>query len=334
MDNLDFLQHHKTYISLNLKNKDIRYYAELLKNGEVIAFPTETVYGLGASAWNPSAIQKVFETKGRPNDNPLIVHVSSKAMVKDFALVIPGEAKKLMDAFWPGPLTMIFKKKPEVLDQITAGLNTIAVRMPNHQKALNLIEQAGPLVAPSANTSGRPSPTNAQHVKDDFGNDFPVLDGGNCPLGLESTVLNVSDKPFEILRPGYIHKSEIEEILGFSIKTHEMEETTDKPRSPGMKYSHYTPSAEVRWLKPGENLGNKTALYLLHDEVISSSNHHIIHYNHDYEKMARELYDRFRQADRVGFKQVIIEKFSNKIRNNTSLVEALNNRISKAIGLD
>lgn len=307
-------------------------YVEILKNGGIVAFPTETVYGLGASAWNPEAIRKIYETKGRPSDNPLIVHVSSIEMVKDFAQVIPSEAEILMEAFWPGPLTLIFKKKPEVLDVITAGLDTVAIRMPNHPVALSLIAEAGPLVAPSANTSGKPSPTKAIHVLDDFGPDFPVIDGGSCEVGIESTVMDVSEKPFHIYRPGKVDKSSIEQIIGEEINVWKPEKENLKPRSPGMKYTHYSPDAQVRWLTTDDSMDQSDVLYLLHsDRQTTPEGKNIIHYNRDFELLTRELYDRFRQADKEAYKSIVIEPFDPVMKSNEILF-ALHNRISKAIG--
>jgi L-threonylcarbamoyladenylate synthase len=239
---------------------DLTPYVTQIKNGEVVAFPTETVYGLGANAWNPTAIQKIFDTKGRPTDNPLIVHISAKKQLSQFAQSIPEEASKLIDAFWPGPLTIVLSKKPEVLDLITAGLQTVGLRMPDHPLALSFIEQAGPLVAPSANTSGKPSPTKAVHVLNDFGANFPVIDGGPTKVGLESTVVDLTSNIVTILRPGKIGRKELEDVLQT-----EVQYSTDSkmlvPKSPGQKYSHYQPNAKVYYMEPTEFLNS--TLYLL-----------------------------------------------------------------------
>lgn len=303
----------------------------LLKQGEAVAFPTETVYGLGADAWNPTAIQKVFDIKGRPSDNPLIVHVAAAGTVDDFACEIPGAARRLMKQFWPGPLTLIFKKRPEVLDLVTGGLNTVALRWPNHPLAQQLIHRAGPLVAPSANSSGRPSPTRAEHVTDDFGKQFPVIDGGRTQIGLESTVLDVTAQTLTIYRPGYVGKQEIEQITGQTVR-YETESASDKPRSPGTKYSHYTPQAAVRWLDAAEPTDRGDALYLLHDRDTDARTSQAVAYGGDYGRMASELYDRFRQADHEQRSSVLIEPFSDRQIEKSSLVRALVNRIDKAIG--
>lgn len=307
-------------------------YIDILNRGDIVAFPTETVYGLGASAWNPEAIHKIYKTKGRPSDNPLIVHVSDVTMVHDFASTIPEEAYDLMENFWPGPLTLIFKKKPEVLDIITAGLNTVAIRMPNHPIALSLIREAGPLVAPSANTSGKPSPTKAVHVLEDFGSDFPVVDGGPCDVGIESTVLDISTRPFEIYRPGFISKMDIQNVSGNGIVAYHTPQKTDKPKSPGMKYTHYSPDATVKWLEDFAEIDDSSNLILVHSpERQKSKGKNVIDYNSDFELMTKELYDRFRQADKEDYKSIIIEPFSKKECSN-KLVMAMLNRIEKAIG--
>ena len=305
-------------------------YVNLLKSGDIVAFPTETVYGLGADARNPDAIKKVFEIKGRPSDNPLIIHIASRDSVIDFAIEIPEAAEKLMDTFWPGPLTLIFKKKPDVLDIITGGLSTVALRWPSHPISQNLIAQTGPLVAPSANTSGKPSPTKPEHVKDDFGDGFPVIQAGETQIGLESTVLDVSEEPFKIYRPGYVGKSEIEKIAGQEVIFFERGADSET-RSPGTKYTHYSPQAKVRWLKKEEKATVNNTMYLFHDKNPEMVSDHIIFYRGNYQRMAHELFDRFRQADHQDIGQVVVEPFSNQTKNENAVANALFNRISKAI---
>lgn len=307
---------------------DIKKYSDIISEGKLVAFPTETVYGLGADAWNPSAIQKVFETKGRPSDNPLIVHISDLEKLSEFTEEISEIAHKLINAFWPGPLTLVFKKKTEVLDLITAGLETVAIRMPDHKLALSLISETGPLVAPSANKSGRPSPTKPEHVKADFGEDFPVLDGGATEVGIESTVLDLTSIPPAILRPGKIGKKEIEGVIGESVQEESSKET-ESPKSPGQKYSHYKPSASVIYAKIESIEDN--ALYLVQSGFPDSGKNVII-YSGNLEKLSRELYDRFRQADLNNFKSVVIEKLDAYKEPNPSIYTALINRINKAVG--
>lgn len=309
-------------------------YAEILKGGGVVAFPTETVYGLGASAWNPVAISKVFELKGRPADNPLIVHISSYAMLLQFAAEIPIDARMLMQKLWPGPLTLVFEKRKQVLDSISAGLQSVAIRMPDHALALRLIDAVGPLVAPSANKSGRPSPTNVSHIREDFDTDLPILDGGSCIVGLESTVVDVRTRPFRILRPGFISPKLIMEKTGIFVEDFsEFAGVVAKPVSPGMKYSHYAPETPVRWLIDGELPGSvpkESALYLLHNNSFGTNGPNVIDFNGDLVRYARELYDWFRRSDVQKNSEIVIQPLYNT--SNTELAKALNNRIFKAIG--
>ena len=303
-------------------------YIKLLEAGQIVAFPTETVYGLGADAWNPTAIQKVFDQKGRPSDNPLIVHVSSTAEVEQFALSISDDARQLMEAFWPGPLTLIFKKKPAVLDLVTAGLDTVAVRWPSHPLSQDLIANTGPLVAPSANSSGRPSPTRAEHVREDFGADFPVVDAGETAIGLESTVIDLSERPYTIYRPGAVSAEEITNEIDAEVQIAN-NKAGAKTKSPGTKYTHYAPDASVGWLQE-KHTDNPDTLYLLHSGRKKGNKSNVIQYNGNFKRMAHELYDRFRQADHSGFHTIAIETFPEKEQN--SLIPALANRITKAVG--
>ncbi|SMO42507.1 L-threonylcarbamoyladenylate synthase [Fodinibius sediminis] len=305
-------------------------FIRLLNDGEIVAFPTETVYGLGADAWNPSAIKKVFARKGRPSDNPLIVHVASIQSVDPFALDISDDARKLMHHFWPGPLTLIFKKKPAVLDLVTAGLDTVAIRWPSHPLSQELIARTGPLVAPSANSSGKPSPTKPEHVREDFGDDFPVIDAGETAIGLESTVLDVSQEPYRIYRPGAITAREIEDVIHKNILTVSSDNQEAAAKSPGTKYTHYAPDAAVRWLGADELPHDPDTLYLLHSRLPEQQGDNVISYAGDFRKLGHELYDRFRQADHQGYRTVAIEVFT--ADQHDSLVPALVNRIQKAAG--
>ena len=199
------------------KENGVRLAGSIIRSGGLVAFPTETVYGLGANGLDPAAVEGIFRAKGRPSDNPLILHVAKKSDVKDLWTRVPEEARLLMDAFWPGPLTLIFNRSSLVPDQVAAGLPTVAVRMPDHKTALALIRAAGvPIAAPSANLSGRPSPTTAQHVKADLeGRIDLILDGGPCRVGLESTVLSLCGTP-TILRPGGVTREMLEALMGAS----------------------------------------------------------------------------------------------------------------------
>lgn len=230
-----------------LTKADIPRAAEILKNGGLVAIPTETVYGLGASALNEAALKKIFEVKGRPADNPLIIHVSSSDELEKWCRNIPAAAYRLAEVFWPGSLTLLLEKKPVIPSLVTAGLSTVAVRCPRHPLTLELIKQSGvPIAAPSANISGKPSPTTAGHVMSDIGGKIEaVLDGGPCSVGLESTIVDMTVKPPRILRPGGITKEQLKEILGEVEIDGGLINPDERPKAPGMKYRHYAPQAEV-----------------------------------------------------------------------------------------
>ncbi len=235
---------------LNTTDEDIAAAGEIIKNGGLVAFPTETVYGLGASAYDADAAKKIYAAKGRPSDNPLIVHVCGKEQIEEIAKEIPETAKKAISAFMPGPITVILKKKDIISSDVTAGLNTVAVRFPSNETARRLIEKSGvPIAAPSANLSGKPSPTKAKHVINDMtGRIDAIIDGGECSVGVESTIVDFTgDKPV-LLRPGGITyddlishgiDAEIDKNILQSISPDEV------PKCPGMKYKHYAPNAEV-----------------------------------------------------------------------------------------
>lgn len=248
----------------NIDMEVIKEAAEILRSGNMVAFPTETVYGLGANALDEDASRKIYEAKGRPSDNPLIVHVSNENQVKKLVKNIPENAKKLMDAFWPGPLTLVFNKSDLVPYGTTGNLDTVAVRMPNHKIALELIEYSDVVIAaPSANTSGRPSPTTAKHVMDDLsGRISMIIDGGSVGIGIESTIVDVTEDIPMILRPGYISKKMLEDIVGkVEIDKAILGPMTEeaKPKAPGMKYRHYAPKADFKMVR-GEQ--SKVADYI------------------------------------------------------------------------
>ncbi|HBV86708.1 MAG TPA: threonylcarbamoyl-AMP synthase [Desulfosporosinus sp.] len=219
--------------------------AEWLKAGELVAFPTETVYGLGANALDAFACAKIFEAKGRPQDNPLIVHVCNRSMANRLVKDWTSAADLCVQHFWPGPLTLILPKTALVPDIVTAGLENVAIRMPSHPVALGLIKETGfPIAAPSANLSGKPSPTRGSHVWRDMKGKIPlILDAGACEVGVESTVLDVSGGVPTILRPGGITKEQLEEVLG-EVRVDAPSEN-QIPRAPGMKYRHYAPQGEL-----------------------------------------------------------------------------------------
>ncbi|CAM3841098.1 L-threonylcarbamoyladenylate synthase [Mesobacillus thioparans] len=224
----------------------IKEAAQNLKQNEVVAFPTETVYGLGGNAESDEAVLKIFEAKGRPGDNPLIIHIANTEQIHSFVKGIPEQASRLMDAFWPGPLTIILEKKEGTLsEKATAGLSTVAVRMPDHPVALALIEESGlPLAAPSANLSGKPSPTTAAHVADDLtGRISGIVDGGATGVGLESTVVDCTGGIPVILRPGGVTKEQLEEVVGEVSADPALTDEGQAPKAPGMKYRHYAPNS-------------------------------------------------------------------------------------------
>ena len=222
--------------------------AAIIRAGQLVAFPTETVYGLGADGLNPTALSRIYTVKGRPPDNPLILHLASQDQLAAVAAEVPASASALMQAFWPGPLTLVLPKNPLVPDLATGGLTTVAVRMPDHPVAVTLIRRAGtPLAAPSANRSGRPSPTTAQHVLDDLNGAIPlILDGGPTAIGVESTVLDVTCTPPVLLRPGGVSQEAIEVVVGALAATAEV---SLHRRSPGTRYRHYSPKARVLLLE-------------------------------------------------------------------------------------
>lgn len=223
--------------------------AELIRQGDVVAFPTETVYGLGANAMDPAAVAKIFAAKGRPSDNPLIVHVADREQLGDVVSAVPPAAEQLMAKFWPGAITFVLHKRAGLPDAVTCGLETVGVRMPSHPVALALIRTAGvPIAAPSANKSGRPSPTVAEHVREDLDGRIPLLlDGGETGVGLESTVIDMTVDPPVLLRPGGVTVEQIcAEIGPVDVASAVLgEELGEAPRSPGMKYTHYAPKAQV-----------------------------------------------------------------------------------------
>ncbi|MCR5537890.1 MAG: threonylcarbamoyl-AMP synthase [Lachnospiraceae bacterium] len=228
---------------------------QIIRDGGLVAFPTETVYGLGGNAFDPEASARIYAAKGRPSDNPLIVHISDLSQLESVALEVPETARRLAETFWPGPMTLILPKRPEVPDATTGGLQTVAVRFPSHPAARALIDAAGvPIAAPSANLSGRPSPTSAEHVAEDLtGRVAMILDGGPCSIGLESTIIDcTSDEPV-ILRPGYILPEQVEELVGsveldrvVTADSAEEAAVPEGPKAPGMKYRHYAPSAPLK----------------------------------------------------------------------------------------
>lgn len=235
----------------NMTSEDFAEAARLLREGRLVAFPTETVYGLGGDAFDPTASRRIYEAKGRPSDNPLIVHIARLEELENLCEEIPEEAYRLADAFWPGPLTMILKKKDCIPKETTGGLDTVAIRMPSHPIANRLILEAGlPIAAPSANASGRPSTTKAEHVIEDLdGRIDMIIDGGSSDIGLESTIVDLTVSPALILRPGYITVEMLKKVLPdisydpAVLKREKNENIVAK--APGMKYRHYAPKGDL-----------------------------------------------------------------------------------------
>ena len=321
---------------------------ELLRSGQLVAFPTETVYGLGGSAVDERAAAAIYASKGRPSDNPLIVHISHREMLAQVAEDVPQVAYQLMDRFWPGPLTMIFKKKPRIPDTMTGGLNTVGVRMPDHKVALALIDAAGvPIVAPSANLSGKPSPTTAQHVYDDLHGRIPlILDGGACREGVESTVLDLSEGHCVILRPGVITYEMLLPFLPDLIAPtlQDPQPAVNIPKAPGMKYTHYAPKAPVilysgsreavckRMIedaiaarKRGEKIGVIMTQYQfsapadLVFDLSAAEEARMLH------RTAQHLFECFRACDDAGVNRILLQGVTEK-----ELGRAVMNRMVKA----
>lgn len=236
---------------------------EILKTGGVVAFPTETVYGLGADATNGEAVSRIFEAKGRPADNPLIVHVDSKESALKYVQNVPEKALHCMDVFWPGALTLILQAEPRTFaPNVTAELPTVGIRVPDHPVALNLLKRVGiPIAAPSANLSGKPSPTLAEHVYHDMDGIIPlILDGGATAIGLESTVLDMTAEPPVILRPGKISKAQLEAEIGTVHYSTDIK--NNAPKAPGMKYTHYAPEAPVYLIEDKPSLIGKAIRHI------------------------------------------------------------------------
>lgn len=283
----------------------------ILKSSGVVAFPTETVYGLGALATDEDAVNKIFQAKGRPSDNPLIVHIGNKDEVSKYAVGITKAAEKLMSAFWPGPLTLVFERVPDVIaPNVTPGVSTVAIRVPDHPVALELLQKLkGPLAAPSANRSGKPSPTEAKHVAEDLDGIIPlILDGGQTGIGLESTVIDMTTTPPIILRPGGVTREMIEKVIGdVDVTTDEISVKT--PRSPGMKYAHYAPEAPLFIIESNaESIENAVAQLQADNKkvaVVGPDNFKVptadwyfaIGSSGDNEKMSASLYKALRDCD-------------------------------------
>ena len=286
-----------------------RVAASFIERGEVVAFPTETVYGLGASLFNEDAIRKVFRAKGRPADNPLIAHLASREQILIIARKIPPVAEKLIEAFFPGPITLVLPRHPLVPRIATAGLDTIGVRMPRHAIAQELISHfGGPLAAPSANLSGRPSPTRWQDVKADLdGRIACILKGDQTEVGLESTVVDCTGKGLVVLRAGAVTLEDLESVAG---RVRVARHTTGKtPKSPGMKYRHYAPGARVRIVDhPDEIQFREAAGYIGLTKVSGANKFKRIHECDNLSEYARALFGFFRECDAAKVEDIYCQK--------------------------
>lgn len=321
---------------------------EILRKGGLVAFPTETVYGLGGDAPNPEASVKIYTAKGRPSDNPLIIHINKFADIYQIVKEMPEAAVKVGKAFWPGPLTMILPKAEKVPYETTGGLNTVAVRFPSHPIARKLIEYGGGFVAaPSANASGKPSPTRAKHVVEDMdGRIEMIVDGGEVGIGLESTIIDMTVEPPRILRPGYITQEMLKQVLGEVGEDVTMmrNDSGEAPRAPGMKYRHYAPSGSLVIVegepqqvadyinaraaqdsKAGERtgiLGTREQLEQYHADVIKC-----IGSREEEEAVARNLFAVLREFDEEKVTKIYSESFPAQ-----GLGQAVMNRLLKAAG--
>lgn len=314
----------KTYV-MPAEGEAIERGAQILREGGLVAFPTETVYGLGANALDGRAVKSIFEAKGRPGDNPLIVHISALSQLDGLiAGEMPDMARRLAQAYWPGPLTMIFPKGEKVPSAVTAGLDTVAVRFPNHPAALALIEASGlPIAAPSANRSGRPSPTAAAHVLEDMDGRIPlILDGGPCGVGLESTVADVTGDIPRVLRPGGVTPEMLAEVAGAvevdGAVLRPLREG-EKVRSPGMKYRHYAPQGALTIVE-GEPEKVAQSICRMYDEagegayVLALAAHtalygkrRVLSLGENVGEAASRLFDALRQLDSLGAKVIFSE---------------------------
>ncbi len=321
---------------------------EILQRGGLVGFPTETVYGLGGNALDPEASRKIYAAKGRPSDNPLIIHIADLEALPRIVKEIPPKAALLAQQCWPGPLTMIFPKADIVPPETTGGLNTVAVRLPSNQIAREMIRQAGGYVAaPSANVSGRPSPTLAEHVIQDLGDRIEmIIDGGQVPIGLESTIVDCTEEIPMILRPGFLNQEKLEEILGsVELDPGLLKETEHvRPKAPGMRYKHYAPKADLSIvegprdavvdrirqlakmnLQQGKRVGiictEETREQYREGEILSIGS------RQEEESIARHLYEVLRKFDEMNVDMIFSESFRTP-----RMGMAIMNRLLKAAG--
>ncbi|MBR5234337.1 MAG: threonylcarbamoyl-AMP synthase [Clostridia bacterium] len=306
----------KTF-DVNNDIEDIKTAAKILRNGGIVAIPTETVYGLAADAFSGEAVKKIFEAKGRPQDNPLIVHISDFSQIYSIAREVPESAKKLADKFWPGPLTIILPKRPEVPDETSGGLDTVAVRMPSHKIANKIIELSCPLAAPSANISGFPSPTSFEHVEADMtGRADAICDGGDCDVGVESTVITLATKVPMLLRPGGVTLEQLKSVLGEVDVAQAVLNPMgkdEKAESPGMKYKHYSPDAQIQIVRGNltefieyVNKSDCDGVLCFEGEENNFPDKKVVTFGTENDSLsqAQRLFDALRELDEKGAKNV------------------------------
>ena len=328
-------------------NNGIYECAKIISQGGLVAFPTETVYGLGGNALDGDVSGKIYAAKGRPSDNPLIVHIAELDTLYDLVEEVPESALALAKKYWPGPLTMIFKKKDIIPDTTTGGLDTVAVRMPSHPVANAFIRAAGvPIAAPSANLSGKPSPTRASHVVDDLsGRIDAIIDSGAVDIGLESTIIDFTGKVPVILRPGYIDQKMLEEVVGSVERDPTLDRVIrkyERPKAPGMMYRHYAPKGELKIVDGAmeaviEAINGFAALYDKNEVVVITTKDNEGRYTgcvvlsigerSDEYSIAKELYSALRKMDELNIKHIYVESFEGG-----QLGDAIMNRLKKAAG--
>lgn len=327
--------------------EDIKLAAEIIKGGGLVAFPTETVYGLGANALNEEAAKAIYLAKGRPSDNPMIVHIGNMRMLDQLVQYTNEDSSKLMKACWPGPITFILPKSDLVPDVTTGGLGTVAIRMPANKVALALINASGvPIAAPSANISGRPSPTNYQDVIEDMdGRIDAIIQSQDCEVGIESTVVNLCSGTPTILRPGFYTKEKLTELLGKPVEYDRSlyENGVDaldpakgaqamddfKPMSPGMKYKHYAPKAQVRLIRGNDEAARQRIMMLgieakRHGEKVA-----VLDYAGDAAKAAKKFFSDLRELDRQSYDLILVRTLDEE-----GFGFSIMNRMLKSAGYD
>ena len=331
-----------------IKDEELKEASAVICSGGLVAFPTATVYGLGGDATNPEASRKIYAAKGRPSDNPLIVHIADFSQLRNIVAEVPQEAEKLAEAFWPGPLTMILRKNDVIPYETTGGLDTVAIRMPSHPVARAFLQDSGCMIAaPSANTSGRPSPTTAQHVWEDLHGKIEILlDGGPVGIGIESTIVDLSEERPMILRPGFITQEMLSAVLGDVGMDPGLasENSKQPPKAPGMRYRHYAPKADLTLVegtmeeviskinaltREAQAMGKSVGVLATEENKDRYVADHVIviGQRQDEAEIARHLFDVLRQFDDLQVDLIYSESFVA-----AGVGQAIMNRLLKAAG--